>query len=249
MRCLIAAALLLPLSALADDAAAPAPPPPPPAPTTWAGSLSGGYIRTAGATDTTASNVKGELDYTNLPWANELTGSMATGSTSGTTSAEQYDAADKLKFSFDDVDYAFGKLSYDNNRFNGIAENYAESLGYGRRLLMLEKQTLDAEIGVGDSQQREEGQTQFDNQFIGTAGFKYIYNFTPTSQFTQTLDSEIGTKNTLIHPVSALKLTIVGQLNATLSYDYTYNTTVPDGTPHSTTIESVSLGYTFGKKP
>lgn len=242
MRRLIPAALLLtPYCVLADSAASSGP-------TTWAGSATGGYIRTAGTTNTTAANLKVELDYSNLPWTNELTGAMANGRTSGTTSAEQYDAADKLKFAFNDVDYVFGKVAYDNNRFSGIIENYAESLGYGRRLLMTEKQTLDAEIGAGASQQREAGQDQFENQFIGTAGFKYLYTFSPTSQFTQTLDSEIGTKNTLIHPVSTLKLNIIGALAATISYDLTYNTTVPDGTPHTTIIESVGLNYSFGKK-
>jgi putative salt-induced outer membrane protein YdiY len=139
-------------------------------------------------------------------------------------------------------------VTYDNNRFSGVVENYAESVGYGRRLLMTEKQTFDAEIGVGMSQQREAGQIDFGNQFIGTLGFKYVYTFSPTSQFTQTLDSEIGTQNVLIHPVSTLKLNIVGHLNATLSYEITGNSTVPGGTPHTTQIESINFGYDFGKK-
>jgi putative salt-induced outer membrane protein len=241
MRRLLAFVLLSPFAAMADDAAnAP--------PTLWAGNLAGGYIRTAGTNNTTAANLKGELDYTNLPWANELTAAMATGRTGSTSSAEQYDFGNKVKFSFNDVDYAFGDVAYDNNRFSGVVENYSETVGYGRRLLMLEKQTLDAELGVGASQQREAGQDNFKLQFIGTVGGKYTYTFSPTSQFVQTLRTEIGTRNTLVNPVTSLKLTIVGSLFATLSYDLRYNTTVPDGTPHTDQIESIGFGYSFGKK-
>ena len=74
MHRLIPVVLLLPLSVLADDAK-------PTVPTTWAGTAAGGYIRTAGTTNTTSANLKAELDYTNLPWTNELTGSLAAGNT------------------------------------------------------------------------------------------------------------------------------------------------------------------------
>ena len=151
-------------------------------------------------------------------------------------------------FSFTEVDYAFGDVAYDNNRFSGVQENYSESVGYGRRLLMTEAQTLDAEIGAGASQQREQGQDNFQNQVIATLGGTYVYTFSPTSQFTQTLRTEIGSRNTFVNPVSTLKLTIVGQLSANLSYDLRYNTTVPDGTAHTDTTTSISLGYSFGKK-
>ncbi len=216
----------------------------------WSGAVSGGYIRTSGNSSTSATNLKFELDYTDLPWRNELTGAAANGHTGGNTSAEQYAIGDKLKFNFDEVDYAFGDITFDSDRFSGIAENFAESAGYGRRLLMTEHQTLDAELGAGFSEQQRVGENGYEIQPIVTIGGKYEYAFSNTSQFIQTLRTEIGSKNTFVNPVSQLKLNIIGALFAALNYEVRYNTTVPAESRHTDIITSVNFGYGFGgKKP
>ena len=217
-----------------------------PPPDGWAGTLAGGYVRTAGATTTTAENLKGELDYTYKPWRNEFIASAVNGHSGGNTTAEQYAVGDKLKFNFTDVDYAFGAVNFDSDRFAGISKNFSESVGYGRRLLMTEHQVLDAELGAGVSELQNVGETGYKTQPIATIGGKYVYTFSPTSQFIQTLRTEIGSDNTFINPVSTLKLNIIGALYAALSYELRYNTTVPDNTRHSDTITSISFGYGFG---
>jgi putative salt-induced outer membrane protein len=212
----------------------------------WSGAIAGGYIRTAGDSTTTAENLKAELNYTNMPWRNEFGVSAANGHTGSDTTAEQYSVNDKLKFSFNEVDYAFGAASFDADRFSGISKNFSESAGYGRRLLMTERQTLDAELGFGASQQQRVGEAHYVTQPIATFGGKYVYTFSPTSQFKQTLRTEVGSKNTFINPVSQLKLNIIGSLFAALSYEVRYNTTVPEGSRHTDTITSISFGYGFG---
>jgi putative salt-induced outer membrane protein len=244
MRTLISLLGLSLLSVTASAADTATPPP-----TAWAGTVSAGYIRTSGNTSTSAANLKFELDYTDLPWRNELTGSAGNGRTGNDTTAEQYALGDKLKFNFDEVDYVFGNVSYDNDRFAGISQNFSESVGYGRRLLMTEHQTLDAEVGAGVSEQKPVGESGYDVQPIATLGGKYVYKFSPTSEFSQSLRTEIGSKNTLINPVTQLKLNIVGALFATLNYDLRYNTTVPENSHHTDIITSVNFGYSFGKKP
>jgi putative salt-induced outer membrane protein len=237
--CAVARAQELPPAA-ADVPAVAAPP------ALWSGALSGGYIRTSGNSSTSASNLKFELDYTDLPWRNELSGAAANGHTAGSTSAEQYALGDKLKFNFNEVDYAFGAVTFDSDRFAGISQNFSESGGYGRRLLMTEHQILDAELGAGISEQQSVGETGYDVQPILTVGGKYVYAFSSTSQFIQRLRTEIGAKNTFINPVSQLKLNIVGALFAALNYEVRYNTTVPAESRHTDIITSVNLGYGFG---
>jgi putative salt-induced outer membrane protein len=216
-------------------------------PNGWAGDFKAGYIQTSGNSDTSAGNVKAELDYTYMPWANSLTGAATNGSQRGTTTEERYSLGDKLKFNFNEVDYAFGDITYDNDRFGGIQQSYTESVGYGRRLLMTEHQTLDAEVGVGAGEQRRINEDNYRTQFLTTVGGKYVYHFSETSQFSQTLRTEIGTNNTFVNPISELKLSIVKQLFATIDYEVRYNTTVPDNTKHTDTITSVNFGYSFGK--
>lgn len=214
----------------------------------WAGDFKAGYIRTSGNSDTSAGNLKTELDYTFAPWTNLFTAGAANGKQGSQTTEERYSLGDKLKFNFTDVDYAFGNLTYDNDRFAGIQQSYTESVGYGRRLLMTEHQTLDAEVGIGAGEQLRAGQDNYETQLLGTFGGKYVYNFSPTSSFSQTLRTEVGTNNTFINPVSELKLAVVGHLFATIDYEIRYNTTVPDNTRHTDIITSVNFGYSFGKK-
>ena len=234
-------ALLFPVSLLATAVQAADPPP-----NGWSGDASAGYIRTAGDTSTTTGNIKAELDYTNAPWRNELKGSAANGHTGDVTTAEQYDLSDKLKYNFDENDYLFGLASFQDDRFSGIAKNYTEAVGYGRRLLNTQQQMLEAEIGGGVSEQQSVGQTNYLTQPTLTLGGKYVHTFSPTSQFTQTVQADIGSKNTFVNPVSQLKVTIVGSLYTSISYDLRYNTTVPEGTHHTDSITSISLGYGFG---
>lgn len=214
----------------------------------WAGTLKGGYIRTAGNANTSAANVKGELDYTFNPWQNVFTAAAGNGRQRGVTAEERYSLGDKLKFAFNDVDYAYGQATYDNDRFAGIQQRYSETIGYGRRLLMTERQTLDLEVGAGANEQLPADEDKFETQFIGTLGGKYSYTISDSAQFLQTLRMEMGTSNTFINPVSSLKLTIVNQLYAMLDYEVRYNTTVPDATKHTDVITSVNLGYAFGRK-
>lgn len=214
----------------------------------WAGTLKGGYIRTSGNANTSAANVKGELDYTFNPWQNVFTFAAGNGRQRGVTAEERYSLGDKLKFAFNEVDYAFGQGTYDNDRFAGIQQRYSETLGYGRRLLMTERQTLDAEVGIGANQQLPADEDRFETQLIGTFGGKYTYTISDSAQFLQTLRTEVGTSNTFINPVSSLKLTIVNRVYAMLDYEVRYNTTVPDATKHTDIITSVNLGYAFGRK-
>jgi putative salt-induced outer membrane protein len=215
----------------------------------WYGNFALGYIKNTGNTDSSAGTAKGELDYTYMPWSNSLTFDAASGRTDGVTNTERYDGGDKLKFNFDEVDYAFGNATYLNDRFAGIQQDIVESVGYGRRILMTEHQQLDAEVGAGASEEKKLGENDYNTQFVGTVGGKYVYKFSPTAQFSQTLRAEIGTDNTFLDPVTELKVSIVSHLALLIDYEVRYNTTVPAGVHKEDTITTINIGYTFGKKP
>lgn len=219
-----------------------------PKPNGWSGTVAGGYIKSSGNSDSGAATFKLGADYTLLPWTNSFNFSATNATEDNRTTEERYALGDKLKFNFNAVDYSFASFNYDSDRFAGITERYAEAVGYGRRLLQTERQILDLELGVGANQEKTQGEDSLSTQFIGLVGGKYIYEFSPTSEFSQSLRTEIGTKNTFINPVSELRLTIVGRLYATLDYEVRYNTTAPEGTVHTDTITSINFGYDFGKR-
>jgi putative salt-induced outer membrane protein len=243
---LLAVASLTPAAALAD-----APPPNvvPPLPVTWSGDASIGYIRTTGNTDSSAINGKANLDWKSEPWENHFHAQGAYSSSLGLSTAESYQAADKLNYDLDPAEYLFGSLEFDDDRFAGVVSHYSESAGYGRHLVKTPLQTLDVDVGVGLSQSREEGDTGYDGQLIGVFNLNYLFKFAPNAKFKQTLHVEGGIDNVYINPVSELKLTVIGNVFATLGYDWRHNTSVPEGSVHTDTITTVNFGYTFGKKP
>ncbi|GAC1634308.1 MAG: hypothetical protein NVS9B10_30300 [Nevskia sp.] len=257
------AAALCSLSARADDpppaadaapaaAVAAASPPPPPAftllPPPWSGDAAVGYVRTGGNTSTSALNAKLALDYKGTVWGNSFLAAAFNGSRNRQTTDERYAVADKVNYNLTPKDYLFGNGSYDNDRFAGIAERYALSLGYGRHLLATPRQTLDVEAGGGANYSRNEGSERFTAHAIATLGGKYVWKITPTSQFSQSLRTEYASNNIYVNPITELKLTVIGNAFAALDFEIRYNSEVPAGIRHTDQITTINLGYGFGKQ-
>jgi len=242
-KLIAAAATLTPAICLADPPPPPAPPPP------WSGDASAGYIRTTGNTNSTSLNFKGDLDWNYGRWQNHFDALGTYGSSKGESTAESYQASDKLNYDLGPESYVFGNLEYADDRFAGVVSRYSESVGYGRHVIKSPMQTLDIDAGAGASQSRNAGDTDYDDQFIGVFNVNYLLKFAPNAQYKQTLHIEAGKQNTFINPVAELKLAIVGNFFATLGYDWRHNTSVPDGSVHTDTITTINFGYTFGKKP
>lgn len=232
---LAAAAALTPSLCLADSP--------------WSGDASAGYIRTTGNTNSTALNFKGDLDWKSSPWENQFNALGTYGSSKGTSTTESYLLGDKLSYDLSPKAYVFGGLGYSNDRFAGVVSRFSESVGYGRHVLKTDRQTLDIDAGVGASQSRNEGETDYNDQLIGVFNLAYLLKITPTAQYKQTLHVESGVENTFINPVAELKLNIIGNVSATIGYDWRHNTSVPSGSVHTDTITTVNFGYSFGKKP
>lgn len=246
-RLAVFAAALAPGLAFADDAAVAATQPPPP-PNPWKGDLALGYLRTTGNTSSTTLNFKGNLDWHVEPWENQFNAQATTARSSGTTTAESYQLGDQLTYDFTDTDYLFGNLNYISDRFAGVVERYSESVGYGRHVFNTKVQKLDLAVGLGANEQRESGARNLSTEFIGVFDGNYIWHISDNARFKQTLHIEAGQTNTYINPVSDLKLTIIGNLYASLDYEVRYNTSVPAGSVHTDTITSVNIGYSFNEK-
>ncbi len=232
-------------TALADDAPAP-PAPPPPSP--WSGSLAAGYVRTSGNSDSTSLSAKFALNYTGVTWGNQFAASALDGSKDRLTTDERYSLADKVTYNLSPKDYLFGNGTYDNDRFAGVAERYVLAAGYGRHVFATPTQTLDLEAGAGFNRTRNQGTNAFTSRPVATLGGKYVWKISDTAQFTQTLRTEYASNNIFLDPLSELKLTVIGNLFATLDYEIQYNTEAPAGTQHTDTITTVNLGYNFGPK-
>lgn len=213
----------------------------------WSGDAALGFIKTSGTHNSTTLNFKGNLEWKSGPWDNLANAQATYASSAHQSTADSYLFGDKLNRDFDGGNYAFGSLDYVNDHFAGIVESFSEAAGLGRHFVRTSRQQLDADLGLGLSQQRPAGGNAFKDQLIGVFDLAYLWNIAPQSHFKQTLHVEVGQDNTFVDPLTELKFDIYGNLYATLDYEVRYNTTVPQDSVHTNTIASVNFGYNFGK--
>lgn len=230
---------------LAPEASSDAPAPPPPPPSPWRGDVAIGVVNTSGNTRTRSVNTRGAIEYRHSRWRNRFSALAFSGTREGLTTDERYSAANKTDLQFNERNYAYTNLAYDNDRFAGIAERYAATVGYGRHLLTGPTHTLDIETGVGANRTRDQ-EDIYETAAIATFGGKYIWAISPNAEFSQTLRTEAGQTNVYVNPITALKLTIVGNLFATFNHEIRYNSQVPAETRHIDQISTLNLGYSFG---
>ncbi|MGH8444708.1 MAG: DUF481 domain-containing protein [Solimonas sp.] len=215
----------------------------------WSGDLALGYLATSGNSETSSVNAKGGLVYAADRWKNTLTGSAINTYADNESSAENYTVTEQLDYNFTPRDYAFGAVEWNKDLFAAIRERTSETVGYGRHVLVGPTHLLDLEIGAGARQsQTNDVPRQREDDLIGRGAAKYQWNISQTATFLEALKIETGESNTYTESVTQLKLAIVGNLYANLSYTIKSNTDTAPDTKHTDTETAVSLSYEFGKK-
>lgn len=214
----------------------------------WSGDAAFGLLNSSGNTDSRSMNGKLDLEYASLPWRNTF-GATAinTSDSSGDTSAEQYTATNQLDYVITDTHYLFGALDFSKDMFGATRERFSETVGYGNRLLDTPVNRLDVQAGIGARQSQEQDTRDRYDEFIGTAAIKYRWTISKTSTFNQSLSVEAGSENTYTESISELKLAVVGNLYAGLSFTVQNNSRVTEDTKHTDTYTAVNLSYSFGK--
>lgn len=214
----------------------------------WSGDITAGLIMTSGNTETTTSNGKVELEYLSGSWEHHGEVSFTQASDEDGSTAERYMAGYKLDFSFTETDYVFLSAEWQKDLFASVHERTVERIGYGRRLLNLDRHQLDAELGAGARQNEyADPPGGSESEVVGTAGLDYLWTISPTSKFSQTLLVEYGSSNTYSESVSELKLSIIGNLFAALAFTARHNSVVGENTEHLDTETSINLSYEFGQ--
>lgn len=214
----------------------------------WSGEAGLGFLSTSGNSDTRSLNGKFLLDYVEGPWKNAFAANAIGSSDGGESTSERYLVTDKLDYSLGERNYLFTALEWEKDLFGGVRERTSETVGVGRRFLLGPAHFLEAELGAGarQLQNNDPGQTR-ESDAIGRAFAKYRWALSPTSEFQQTVKVESGAENTFTESVTALKLSVVGDVFASLSYTIQNNSDVPPGTEQTDTFTAVNLSYAFGK--
>lgn len=184
---LIAAALLTPISSMAQEAAE----------GPWAGKASLGYLATSGNTENATLNTAVEVGYTTGKWQHIANAFAISSSESDVTTTEAYELGWKSERNLSEHDYLFGRLDWRKDRFGGFDTQFSQTVGYGRRLINMDRHVLNAEIGVGARQSETQAGVKADEAIL-RGGAYYTWLFSETAEFRQDLTVESGGDNTYL---------------------------------------------------
>ncbi|HEX6999173.1 MAG TPA: DUF481 domain-containing protein [Gammaproteobacteria bacterium] len=211
----------------------------------FTGSVALGYLATSGNTDSTNANASLRVEWSPAGrWRHRWDALAVSSRTSDVTTAETYSAGYTGRRDFSDANYLFASLDWRQDRFSGYEQQVTEAVGFGRRLIDSERQTLALEAGGGAKQSTLLDGTDVDEGIVRGA-LDYVLRFNENAEFNQKLVTEIGEDNRFTESVSALRTRILGNLAVVLSYTLRRNSDVPPGVVNTDTFTSVSIEYGF----
>jgi putative salt-induced outer membrane protein len=210
----------------------------------WAGKARLGYLATSGNTDNSSVAGAFEISYSAEKWAHFFEAATFEASENNTTTAEAYSAGWKSERTLSEVNFLFGRLDWRKDRFSGYDKQFSQTLGYGHRLINIEKHSLNGELGFG-ARQSDLSDGRSENETILTGGLYYTWAISKNAEFTQDLLVEAGDENTFFQSKTAVSASLVGNLALVASYTIRNNSKVPLGNEKTDTFTALSLEYSF----
>ncbi len=216
----------------------------------WKSSAEVGIVRTTGNTETQNTSLKGDIIYEDGQWRHtghgEAFGSSQEDATTGisTTSAERYLLSGKSDYKLSDIDYVFGLVQLQKDRFSGFEYEHVVAAGYGRKVLKEADMELDVEIGPGVRFFKVDNGLSDEEALLRLAG-KYWWAITDHSKFTQDLTFEIGEDLTTTTSVTGVQANINSSLAMKFTFTVKNKSDVPVGVEDTDTQTALTLVYTF----
>jgi len=214
------------------------------APFGWKGEAELGMVLTDGNTETQNISAKMDLNDEQKSWRHNIHAEALNSSADDVRSAEKYILSGKTSYKFNAFDSTFLVGTYDDDRFTGFDYQVSLAVGYGRRLINTDDQTLDVEIGPGYRINELDNGDSVDEGMI-RIGAQYVLALSKTSHFQQTLTSEIGEEITISKSVSSVKAQVNGSLAMKASLTIKNTSEVPAGTKETDTETTLTLVYAF----
>lgn len=210
----------------------------------WKASAELGYVATSGNTETETLNAKMAASHERDKWRHEGEIAALNASDEVGTTAEKYTFSAQSNYKMTDIDFIFGNIDYENDKFSGYDYRVTESIGYGRRVINDTDLILDLEIGPGARQSKlETGETESEGMLRGAA--KLDWSISSTSKLTEKLVIEAGEDVTVTKSVTGLSSKINGNLSMKITYTYKKTSEVPVGIDDTDTETAVTLVYNF----
>jgi putative salt-induced outer membrane protein len=211
----------------------------------WETSAELGYVNTSGNTNTENLVFKFDTAYEIEKWKHQAHLEALNSKTDDVTTADKKLATAQSDYKFTPRDYFFGLVSYEKDKFSGFEYQAKFSLGYGRKVLVLEKHKLDVEIGPGYRNFKVDNASSSEDEALLRLAAKYKWLISDNSEFKQDLVADFGEEQDEWKSVTSLKSNINKTLAMKLSYTVKYLDVVPVGNDNYDRETAVTLVYTF----
>lgn len=213
----------------------------------WSGDVELGYVSITGNSEETSMKTRADINRERDIWLYNVHLESLNTESDDNRSAERYFFSNRLGREFTKTDYAFAYASYDEDHFSGFDNQATAAIGWGRRLIDEERMHWDVEAGPGYriSNVDDDSSSEDSKEVIVRLFTKFNWTVSDTSSFSQTINVESGSDNTITKSDSALKVKIIGALALKLFYTVKYTEEVPVGTKHADTEMGVTFNYGF----
>ena len=211
----------------------------------WTTTAGLGFVNTSGNTNTDSLTFKFDTAYEIEKWKHEAHLETLKASAEDVTTADRKLFSAQTNYKFRPRDYFWGNFSYEDDRFTGFDYQAILSLGYGRKLIDIEKHKLDAEVGPGYRNFKVEGAPDSEDEALIRLVGKYKWLITSHSEFTQDLIGNFGEDQDEWRSITALSTRIYESLALRLAYNVRYLDKVPVGNENYDRTTTITLDYTF----
>ncbi|MDX8404978.1 MAG: DUF481 domain-containing protein [Mariprofundus sp.] len=199
------------------------------APDNWSNSSEIGALQTSGNTQTLTLNAKTKLSHHGEARRDTFEASAYSSADRQQSTAEKYTASLQNDFKVSDSNYLFTRLGFESDRFSGFRRRTAETIGYGRDLIITEGFKWNAELGGGMRQSKLVNRTSTSEAIIRGATLAE-WQIAESVKFSEQLSSEGGKSGWASKSVTSLKQKVNAHLSSNISLALTHNSNVPTGT-------------------
>ena len=218
--------------------------------TSWKGDAELGYVSVSGNTEATTLKAHLKAEKAFAPkWNNTVLFDALNTSENKARSAERYFLSDQLDRELSEREYAFGYASYERDRYSGYKYSGIVAAGYGVKLIERDNMTWDLAAGPGYRySELDEPQPDGDDvekDLILRMNTEFMWKFSETAQFDQTLSVETGSENTVTKSSTSVKTNLSGALFLKVAYNVKYTKNVPTENKHADTETVVTIAYSF----
>ena len=211
----------------------------------WKGKGEAGLVFARGNSDTDSLNLKLEMSQEVDLWKHQLDMSVLRATTSGSTSADRYQAAWQSDYNLSDRSFLFGGLHYDRDKFSGFDYQANATTGFGYKVIDTEQVKLAAQVGAGYRRLKNSLTQKSSGDAIATAGFGYENQLNASTKGLDTFRVESGSANTLVANFLGLEVKMNHKLALALGLDLRRNSNPPGALKKTDTLTTTNLVYSF----